>query len=163
MHQPPVARSTGGLYRPTTNTLQKRGYLLWTKSPKNIKKNSFERSVSEKPVVVGSNLCPGQTSLRSLSNIRLQPRKRTDFGADTFTGGVRTVMSHGSFVLREETWVDGSTYTVSRCSATRYTPTVLTAGGDPIMESRMYGLFAMAAALGAIVPSTSPKRGHNGI
>ena len=71
--------------------------------------------------------------------------------------------SPGLYVPKEEIWADGSTYTVCRCSATQFTPAALTDGGDPVMESRMYALSAMAEALGAIVPSTSRKRGHNGI
>ena len=163
MHQPPVARSTGGLFSPTGITLHKRGFLLWTNSRKTIIANSKDRKTLGMHAAAGSNRCPGATTSRSHSNIRLHPSKPIGSGVGTLNGGIRIVTSPGLYVPKEETWVDGSTYTVCRCSATQFTQVALTDGGDPVMASRTYGLSAMAEALGAIVPSTSQKRGHNGI
>lgn len=136
---------------------------MWTNSRKTITANLKDRKTSGMPAAAGSNRCPGATTSRSPSNIRLHPSKPIGSGVGTLNGGIRIVTSPGLYAPKEETWVDGSTYTVCRCSATRYTPAALTDGGDPIMASRMYGLSAMAEALGAIVPSTSQKGGHNGI
>lgn len=136
---------------------------MWTNSRKTITANSKDRKTSGMRVVAGSNRCPGATTSHLLSNIRLHPSKPIGSGVGTLNGGIRIVTSPGLYVPKEETWADGSTYTVCRCSATRYTLKALMDGGDPVMESRTYGLSAMAEGLGAIVPSTSRKRGHNGI
>lgn len=146
-----------------TGIYERKGLALWTKLPRNTTLNPLEKKELETPVPAGSRLCLGPTTSRSPSNIRLHPDKPISCGHDTFTAGTRTRVSAGLYVAKEETWVDGSIYTVLPCSATRYTPKALTDGGDPIMESRTYGLFAMAEALGSIVVNTSQKRGQNGI
>lgn len=146
-----------------TGIYERKGLVLWTKLPRNITLNPLEKKEFEILVPAGSRPCPGPIISRSPSNIRLHPDKHTSCGHDTFTGGTRTRVSAGLYVAKEETWVDGSIYTVLPCSAIRYTPKALTDGGDPIMESRTYGLSVMAEVLGSIAVNTSQKRDQNGI
>jgi len=135
----------------------------------NVNGNSTEQALQNPTSVKqtsarGSKASPGQTTLPSRSNIRLRPTKPCAFGVDMFTSG--RVRLTGSLRPNEVRLVDGSIYTVWETSMGcihQWKEKVLNPGGDPIMESRTYGLLKIAEVLGNIVPNTSPrtrKEGH---
>ena len=135
----------------------------------NVNGNSTEQTLQNHTSVKqssdpGSKASPGPTTSPLRSNIRQRPTKPCVFGVDMFTSG--RVRLTGSLQPNEVRSVDGSIYTVWETSMGcihQWKEKALNPGGDPIMESRMYGLLKIAEVLGNIVPNTlpkTPKEGH---